>query len=98
VWLADEDSAFRYAFLRTEIQGRTVAFLLADVAADGAPSHLLVRGLSHAAVGVHRAAFEELAANGLSLIADDTVADRHEPLIGLVVAHLAIEERVYGLA
>jgi hypothetical protein len=98
VWLADEASAFRYAFLRTEVQGRGVAFLLADVAVDGAPSHLLVRGLSHAAVGVHRAAFEELNASGLSLIADDTVAERHEPLLGLVVAHLAIEERVYGLA
>lgn len=98
VWLAADGSAFRYAFLRTEVQGRAVAFLLADVAADGAPSHLLVRGLSHAAVGVHRAAFEELAASGLSLIADDAVAERHEPLLGLVVAHLAIEERVYGLA
>jgi hypothetical protein len=97
IWLMAEQSAFRYTFMRTEVQGRVVGFLLAEVATDDAPSHLLIRGLSHAAVGVCRAAFEELAASGLAVVADDTVARRHEPLLGIVVAHLAIEERVFGI-
>ena len=97
VWLANEDATLRYAFIRTQPQGRIVTFLLATISLPDVHSHLMLRAMSPATVRVLRAAFDELSQQGMQITQDNTVVERYEPMLGIVLAHLAIEERVFGI-
>jgi hypothetical protein len=93
-WLSQPDSRFRHVFLRIESFGRVVPFLVATVEMGGATAWpLLVRPLSHAGVGVHQAAFDELLPEPAR---DGGFLDEQRELLEMSLAHLAGEEVVFG--
>jgi hypothetical protein len=94
--LADADASLRYAFIRTQPQGRIIPFLLINIRVQDVHGHLTVRAMSPATVPVVRAAFDELSETGMQISQDDTLVERYEPMLGIVLAHMAIEERVSG--
>lgn len=98
LWLGYEGAEFRYAFLRTESFRRVVPFLLGRYGQPGEGwSHLLIRPLSHAGVRVHKAAFDELRAEGMRLIEDPALLEEQQRLLHLTLAHIAGEEVRFGL-
>lgn len=66
--------------------------LIAVVDGGDAQSHLLLRPLSHAAVGIHRAALEELDPSGTTIMWDPGVLDLHPELLELTLSHVVGEE------
>lgn len=96
VWLARPGARFRYVMMRTEAQGRVVPMLIAVLDGGDAQSHLLLRPLSHAAVGIHRAALAELDPTGASILWDPGVLDLHPELLELSLAHVVGEEVTFA--
>lgn len=92
VWLAEPGSRFRYAVIRTEAQGRVVPLLVGLFESGDARSHLLLRPLSHAAVGIFRAAFAELDPAEERIVADPEVLELQPELLHLGLSHLIGEE------
>lgn len=98
LWLSHAGAEFHYAMLRTESFGRVVPCLIGRYGQPGeAWSHLLVRPLSHAGVQVHRAAFDELRADGMALVEDSDVFDGQRRLLELTLAHVVGEEVRFAL-
>lgn len=92
LWLAQAGSRFRYAFVRTEARGLVVPLLVGVFQSGEARSHLMIRPLSHAAVGIFRAAFEELDIAGEQIVADPDVLQLQPELLHLGLSHLVGEE------
>lgn len=95
IWLDRPGATFRYVIMRTEAQERVVPMLIAVVDGGDAQSHLLLRPLSHAAVGIHRAAFAELDPSETAIVWDPGVLDLHPELLGLSLSHIVGEEVVF---
>lgn len=95
IWLDRPGATFRYVILRTEAQERVVPMLIAVVDSGDARSHLLLRPLSHAAVGIHRAAFAELDPSETAIVWDPGVLDLHPELLELSLSHIVGEEVIF---
>ena len=96
VWLARPGARFRYVVLRTEAQHRVTPVLIAILDGGEAQSHLMLKPLSHAAVGIHRAAFAELDSSGSSIAWDPEVLELHPELLEVTLSHLVGEEVAFG--
>lgn len=96
VWLATPGARFRYVMMRTEAQDRVVPLLIAVLDGGDAQSHLLLRPLSHAAAGIHRAALAELDPGGGRIVWDPGVLDLHPELLELSLSHLVGEEVTFA--
>lgn len=97
LWLARPGARFHYALIRTESFNRVVPFLVARVDVDGAASSpTLVRPLSHAAIRIHKATFDEYDPTGLRIVEGLGFLHGDHQVVSRCLAHLAGEEVRFG--
>lgn len=97
LWMAHPESRFHYALLRTESFNRVVPFLVARVEVAGAASSpILVRPLSHAAVRIHKATFDEYDPIGRRFVEGLGFLHGDHEVVSRRLAHLVGEEVRFG--